>query len=124
VQHESLHRGGQFGLPLPERQAAHRIALAAGEGVVAPARWPHWVEYGEAEPTVTFEVEFWTRESLRERKVYDTNWALRRAGLEPTPPGRSRARDGAKTRAFDAVARLTGRGRNLVGRPGLRVDGG
>ena len=36
---------------------------------------------------VSFEIGFWTRESIHARKVYDVNWALRRLGQKPKPPG-------------------------------------
>jgi hypothetical protein len=63
---------------------------------------------------VTFEVEYWTPASARERKVHDVNFALRRARLRPRPPGSPR-RDAVKVAGFDAVARLTGRGGAFVG---------
>lgn len=113
--HEALHHGGQFGVPEPDLPATHRLELGPGDAAFAPARWLHWVEHVSTEQVVSYEVEFWTRRSARERKVRDVNWALRRARLRPRPPGRSPLRDAAKVAAFDLGSRLTGRGSALRG---------
>ena len=73
----------------------------------APANWLADVEkwrkgLGVTKEHLSYEMGFWTHDSLRERKVYDVNWMLRRLHLHPAPPGGSR--DGLKIRAFDAAA--------------------
>jgi mannose-6-phosphate isomerase-like protein (cupin superfamily) len=112
-EHEGLHRGGQFGLTAPE-DPGRPLEIGPGQAISLPGRWPHWVEHHGPAPTVTFEVEYWTPASARERKVHDVNFALRRARLRPRPPGSPR-RDAVKVAGFDAVARLTGRGGAFVG---------
>ena len=114
VEQESLHRGGQFTLA-PRAGSAEAITVHAGEALALPGRWPHWVEHHGPEPTVTFEVEYWTPASARERKLHDVNWALRRLGLHPAPPAARPRRDGAKRVAFDVAARLSGRGKAFTG---------
>ncbi len=109
AEHESLHRGGQFALA-PRPDPPRSITVEAGQGLALPGRWPHWVEHHGPDPTVTFEVEYWTPASARERKLHDVNWALRRLGRDPSPPEQGARSDGAKRLAFDVAARLTGRG--------------
>ena len=99
-EHEDLLRGGFF---LPWRDVEEQaLRLGPGDGCHVPARWAHWLDHPTDEPIVSYEMGFWTHDSLRERKVYDVNWMLRRLRLHPAPPGGSR--DGLKVRAFDAAA--------------------
>ena len=83
--------------------------LAVGDACAAPPRWPHWLEHPGSEPAVSFELSYWTPETIRERKVYDVNWLLRRAKLAPKPPGGPR--DAVKVRLFDLIGTATGKGR-------------
>jgi hypothetical protein len=84
-ENENLLRGGQF-LRWRELPPAFTFDLAPGDGFAAPPRWPHWLEHPGAEPAVSFEVGYWTPAAIRERKVYDMNWLLRRVRLSPKPP--------------------------------------
>ena len=63
------------------------LRIPAGHGCFLPSRWAHWLSHPGDVPVVSFEVGFWTAESIRARKVYDVNWVLRRAGLNPKDPG-------------------------------------
>ena len=63
--------------------------------------WPaHWLDHPCDEPVVSFEVGFWTYESIRNRKVYDVNWVLEAAWHRPAKPPGSVV-DRLKHRFFD-----------------------
>ena len=109
-----MHRGGQF---LRRRDGEPvTMPLEPGDGCVVPPRWPHWLEHPGETPAVSFDVGYWTSAAIRERKVYDVNWLMRRAHLTPTPPGISGRRDALKLHAFDLVSRVTGKGAEYRGR--------
>jgi hypothetical protein len=106
TEHERLLRGEFF---LQWRDwADQELRIPPGRGCFVPSRWAHWLSHPSDEPIVSFEIGFWTSESLRDRKVYDINWLLRRAGVSPQPPGSKR--DGAKRRLFDAISTVTRKG--------------
>ena len=109
VEIESLMRGGMF-LPWREMEPVETFDLGPGDGCAAPPRWPHWLEHPGPDPTVSFEISYWTASTIRDRKVYDINWMLRRAKLNPSPPGVHPSRDRVKQRMFDAVSLVTGKG--------------
>jgi hypothetical protein len=105
-EHEGLLRGNFF---LDWREAADtELRIPAGHGCFLPSRWPHWLTHPGDEPIVSFEVGFWTPESIRARKIYDMNWMLRRLRLKPLPPGN--ANDGLKCRVFDGICTITRKG--------------
>jgi hypothetical protein len=101
-------RGGMF-LSWRELAPVQTFDLAVGDACAAPPRWPHWLEHPGPEPAVSFELSYWTPTTIRERKVYDVNWMLRRAKLAPKPPGGPR--DAVKVRLFDLSGAATGKGR-------------
>ena len=110
-EHERLLRGNFFlewqeGDDLPLR-------IPPGHSCFVPSRWAHWLTHPGDEPVVSFEIGFWTTESIRARKIYDVNWLLRRVGVDPAPPGG--ARDAAKCRTFDAISTLTRKGLHFRG---------
>lgn len=105
-EHERLLRGNFF---LDWRDYEdHELSIPAGHGCFLPSRWAHWLSHPGDVPVVSFEVGFWTTESIRARKVYDINWMLRRVGLNPRDPGYGR--DGLKCRAFDRISTITRKG--------------
>jgi hypothetical protein len=117
VEHENLLRG-QFFLPWREGEAEVPLRIPPGEGCFVPSRWAHWLEHPGDEPVVSFEVGFWTYDAIRQRKVYDINWGLRKLGIKPKPPG-GRA-DRIKCEAFDLASLVSGkvpqyRGKHRVG---------
>ena len=59
-------------------------------------------------PIVSFEIGFWTTESVHSRKVYDVNWLLRKAGRNPAAPGAGS--DKLKHRVFDGISTVTRKG--------------
>jgi hypothetical protein len=107
LQHENLLRG-EFFLPFTECAEERALRLEPGGACFVPARWAHWLDHPCEDASVTFDVGFYTRNDLRDRKVYDVNWLLRKAHLAPGGPGgRS---DRAKCLAFDAISTATRRG--------------
>ena len=68
---------------LDYQAVGRELRIPAGHGCFLPSRWPHWLSHPGDEPVVSFEIGFWTKESIRARKVYDVNWLLRRARLKP-----------------------------------------
>jgi hypothetical protein len=114
VEHEGLLRGGQF-VPWRDMPLFRTFDLHPGDGFGSPPRWPHWIEHPGPDPAVSFEVGFFTPEQIRERKVYDMNYVLRKLRLRPVPPGEVRSRDRLKQRAFDVVSLVTRKGGELRG---------
>ena len=97
-EHEDLLHGGFF-LPYRDDEAERSLALGPGDGAYVPSRWPHWLEHPCDEPVVSFELGFWTTQALRDRKVYDMNYLLRRLHVPHRAPGGPL--DGLKAHAFD-----------------------
>jgi hypothetical protein len=106
-QHENLLRG-EFFLPFSEHPEEQALRLDPGGAAFVPARWAHWLDHPCEDASVTFDVGFYTRNDLRDRKVYDVNWLLRKAHVAPGGPGRRS--DRAKCLAFDAISTVTRRG--------------
>jgi hypothetical protein len=112
-EHEWLLRGGQF-LPWRDLGETRTFDLAPGDACAAPPRWPHWLEHPGPEPAVSFEVGYWTAEAVRERKVYEVNWLIRKAKfIRPQPP--HEGHDELKQKVFDLVSLATGKGAELRG---------
>jgi len=110
-EHEKLLRGNFF---LEWRDwDDQELRIPPGHGCFVPSRWAHWLSHPGGEPVVSFEIGFWTTESVRARKVYDVNWLLRRAGRHPAGPGG--AKDGLKNRVFDAISTVTRKGSEYRG---------
>jgi hypothetical protein len=114
IESEALLRGGRFP-PWRETTPFATYDLGIGDAFAAPSRWPHWIEHPGPEPAVSFGVAFWTAADLRNRKVLDVNWLLRRAKLSPRPPGESERRDRMKRTVFDAISLATGKGAEYRG---------
>jgi hypothetical protein len=106
-QHENLLRG-EFFLPFSDHPEERALVLDPGGACFLPARWAHWLDHPCDGASVTFDVGFYTRADLRDRKVYDVNWLLRKAHFAPAGPG-GRG-DRAKCLAFDAISTVTRRG--------------
>src|SRR5262249_45374118 len=69
--------------------------LVPGTVVHNPPLGPHWVQNG-ADASISVSIGFCLRAYDRRARVYQVNHYLRRAGLGPTPPGRSALRDALK----------------------------
>jgi hypothetical protein len=77
---------------------AHAFELQPGRAIHVPVNYPHWVQNG---PGVSISVSM--NFSFRDRRVadlYRANHALRRLGLHPAPPGKSKIADSTKLMAY------------------------
>ncbi len=92
---------------------ARVFELTPGEGVHIPINSPHWVKNGP-EVSVSLSVNFHLHDRLL-AYVYRSNHWLRRAGLRPTPPGRSKWLDLAKGNGYASIRSLGNRLRGRVG---------
>jgi hypothetical protein len=103
---ERYFTGGHRNVTLPEgfESRAGRFALTPGEGVHVPFTAPHWVVNGD-DVSVSFSVTFQTPQSRRRAILHKVNAHLRRTGIVPAAPGRSRIRDTIKVCGFEAVRR-------------------
>ncbi len=106
-QHENLLRG-EFFLRWQESPDEIALPIEPGTGCFVPSRWAHWLDHPTDEPVVSFELGFWSKESVRERKVYDVNWLLRRMRIDPAGPGGPN--DARKLKLFDAISTVTRKG--------------
>lgn len=105
-EHERLLRGNFF---LEWRDwSDQELRIPPGHGCFVPSRWAHWLTHPSDEPIVSFEIGFWTTESVHTRKIYDVNWLLRRAHVAPRGPGLGR--DDLKTLVFDGISTVTRKG--------------
>ena len=80
---------------------AHVFHLQPGEGVHIPVNCPHWLK-NEDNVSISLSVNFQYRDSAR-GNVYRANYALRKLGIRPVPPGRSAWRDAVKKSAVGGV---------------------
>jgi hypothetical protein len=104
---ERKYRGGQRNLDaLPHDPLT--FELRPGQGVYIPPLMPHWVRTGD-DLCVSIAVTFRTALGLRHEKVHAFNGYVRRLGLTPSPPGRSRVRDRTKAGVIDMWRRRPGR---------------
>lgn len=104
--------GGDKHAPAYREESQDRAAdyeLIPGAALHNPPLSPHWVRNG-ADISVSVSINFSLRESEAKARIYQVNRYLRRMGLKPTPPGRSRLRDWIKSEPFRL---LTRRPRNL-----------
>jgi hypothetical protein len=78
--------------------------LEPGMVVHHPPLAPHWVQNGD-NVSVSVSIGFCFRSIDRIARVYQVNHLLRRCGLEPTPPGKSRLRDGLKMAGMGMISK-------------------
>lgn len=74
---------------------AKTYALKPGVGVHIPVNCPHWVQ-NDDNVSVTLAAEFQFLETHL-GNIYRMNYFLRKAGIVPLPPGRSKVRDALKS---------------------------
>lgn len=77
------------------RERGTEYNLQPGFVVHNPPLGPHWVQNGK-DVSVSVSIGFCMRSLDRRARVYQVNHYLRKAGLGPTPPGRSALSDGLK----------------------------
>jgi len=73
--------------------------MAAGKAIHVPVNAPHWVKNGD-DISVTLSVNFQFRENFPAH-VYRANYLLRKLGVSPIPPGKSKMRDTLKMLAMN-----------------------
>jgi hypothetical protein len=84
----------------PEHQnRAREFAMIPGTVVHIPVNAPHWVKNHD-NVSISVSVNFQFRDRML-ANVYRANYALRKLGLHPTPPGRSSFRDLVKSCAVE-----------------------
>ncbi|KAB8174832.1 cupin [Lysobacter maris] len=90
------------GLTDAARPRVHAFECGPGDGAYFPCTTPHmtrsdrsWVKPGDA-ISMSFGVVFYTPDTRRRAYAFAANRLLRRAGIEPRMPGRSRWLDRAK----------------------------
>ena len=69
--------------------------LRPGNGVHIPVNCPHWVQNAD-NISVSLNVNFQYRDTMR-ANLYRLNFLLRKMGMQPTPPGKSVAKDKVKS---------------------------
>lgn len=80
----------------PEIQSrAHEYRMTPGSVVHIPVNAPHWVQ-NDDNISVSVSVNFQFRDYIR-GNVYRANYALRKLGLQPKPPGKSVIADALKS---------------------------
>jgi hypothetical protein len=112
LQLERVYLGGHRNLT-HEPDSAQRFALAPGDGVYVRPDAPHFVQNGP-DPSISFSITWRTPATARASRVHRTNGRLRKVRLQPSPPGRSVARDKVKayaSSAATAVEMVAGRAR-------------
>jgi len=85
-------------------EKATLVELTPGKAVHIPVNAPHWVKNGpgvSVSISVNFELPDWMRADL-----YRCNSLIRRLGITPTPPGRSRLRDAMKRKFYGQMRRF------------------
>jgi hypothetical protein len=87
--------------------------LGPGRGVHIPVNCPHWVKNGD-NISVSLSVNFEFPDSCL-ANVYRANHFLRKVGLTPLPPGRSRVRDTMKAQAMGLALGLRRSMKRIVG---------
>jgi hypothetical protein len=90
------------------QRTADRFELGPGDGVYFPSFVPHWVSTHDG-VSVSFSIPFYTRDSERAEYVNRVNTRLRRLGMSPSPPGRSKPSDVAKATLLRSWTRLRNR---------------
>lgn len=86
----------------PQFQDRARVfELTPGSALHIPINSPHWVQNG-SEFSVSMSANFHIHDELL-GYVYRANYWMRRAGLRPTPPGRSAWQDALKGRGYASL---------------------
>jgi hypothetical protein len=86
------------------QERARIFQLRPGNGVHIPVNFPHWVKNGN-NVSISYNINCQFKDNVR-ASLYRANYALRRLGITPTPPGQSRLRDGLKKTLIGGVAPL------------------
>ena len=80
---------------------AESFVLRPGNGVHIPINSPHWLQNGDS-VSISLNLNFRFKDRVA-GNLYRANYFLRRMGIVPTPPGRSRLRDAVKARVATGI---------------------
>jgi len=83
---------------------AQAFHLKPDVGVHIPVNAPHWVQ-NDNNVSVTVAMTFQFHDTAL-ANIYRANYFIRKLGLAPLPPGRSRVRDRMKSSAVDSAIRM------------------
>ena len=105
--HESYHSGGARELPWSDALApgGTDYPITAGEALFVPVMAPHFVRNGP-ESSISLSITWRSDWSFAEADARGFNRLARRAGLEPSAPGRWPATNRGKALAYRAARRL------------------
>ena len=104
---ERYHRTGDNLLPWRDSfiGEGRRVALAPGDALFVPYRWPHWVTVGDA-PSISLSFTWNSRAGFEQNDAYRLNAWLRRFGLSPAAPAPLPSRSAVRSVAWRALSRL------------------
>jgi putative methyltransferase (TIGR04325 family) len=77
--------------------------LTAGKGVHHPVNAPHWVKNG-SQVSVSLSIGLCLESGNQRAKIYQVNYYLRKAGVNPMPPGQSPLQDSLKLAVMSALS--------------------
>ena len=105
--HEGYHIGGPRELTWRDELAAgaREFAIGPGEAVMVPVMAPHFVRNGP-DSSISLSITWRSDWSFAEAEARCWNGVLRRAGIEPRPPGRWPASNRGKALAWRIWRRL------------------
>ena len=92
------------------RSRAMRFDMEPGTGVHIPMHFPHMVESG---PTSSMSLSIGYESIAFDRDLFRVNHQLRKLGLNPTPPGKSKVIDNTKMAVFAGARGITKTLKNL-----------
>jgi hypothetical protein len=91
-------------------QRAQQYPMKSGEGVHFPLHAPHAVRT-ESDVSISLSITFQTRISKFNAMVHGANGYVRKLGIDPPPPGRSRVWDVAANVGYRGIRKLAALGR-------------
>jgi ribosomal protein L16 Arg81 hydroxylase len=92
------------------RSRAMRFEMEPGTGVHIPMHFPHMVESG---PTSSMSLSIGYESITFDRDLFRVNHQLRKLGLNPTPPGKSKVIDNTKMAVVTGAKTITKTLKNL-----------
>jgi len=92
------------------RSRAMRFDMEPGTGVHIPMHFPHMVESG---PTSSMSLSIGYESITFDRDLFRVNHQLRKLGINPTPPGKSKVIDNTKMAVFSGARSITKKLKNL-----------
>lgn len=104
----------------PELQnRAHTVVMKPGMGVHLPVNAPHWLKNGD-DISVSLSLNFQFK-NAKYANIYRANYFLRKMGMNPAPPGRSKTFDLLKGHGMDLPVESMKLLKKLKGETGSRT---